>query len=152
MGYDFRTPYRIAAIEYVKKGTKTQSKNSEIKLLETITKYMDIQGYKTLFCQYDGRIIMYIPSIENQQVDLGKILKHIENTNPSYSYKMGISDESDDIAKVSEHMDECLISLRMSTDNKMIHFSELGIVGVLINSKNINGIKKIVKQELGPTI
>ena len=46
----------------------------------------------------------------------------------------------------------CLIALRMSTDKKMIHFSELGIVGVLINSKNINGIKKIVKQELGPII
>ena len=28
-----------------------------------------------------------------------------------------------------------LIALRMSTDKKMIHFSELGIVGVLINSK-----------------
>ena len=63
---------------------------------------------------------------------------------------MGISDESDDIANVSEYMDECLISLRMSTDNKIIRFSELGIVGVLINSKNINGIKKIAKHELGP--
>ena len=150
MGYDFRTPYRIAAIEYVKKGTKTESNDPNIKLLETITKYMDIQGYKTLFCPYEGRIILYIPSIENQQVDLVKVLKHIENTNPSYHYKMGISDESDDIANVSEYMDECLISLRMSTDNKIIRFSELGIVGVLINSKNINGIKKIAKHELGP--
>ena len=134
----------------LKKGRKPESNDPNIKLLETITKYMDIQGYKTLFCQYEGRIILYIPSIENQQVDLGKVLKHIENTNPSYHYKMGISDESDDIANVSEYMDECLISLRMSTDNKIIRFSELGIVGVLINSKNINGIKKIAKHELGP--
>ena len=43
-------------------------------LLETITKYMDIQGYKALLCLYEGRIIMYIPSIGNQQVDMGKSL------------------------------------------------------------------------------
>ncbi|WP_338472325.1 XylR N-terminal domain-containing protein [Niallia sp. XMNu-256] len=150
MGYDFRSPYRIAAIEYVKKGAKTQKKDFKLQLLETITKYMDIQGYKALFCTYEGRVIFYIPSVGSHTVDLGKILKHIESTNPSYSFKIGVSDESDDIGNISEYVDECLISLRMSTDKKMIHFSELGIVGVLINSKNINGIKRMVKQELGP--
>ncbi len=81
---------------------------------------------------------------------MGKILKHIENTNPSCDYKIGISDESDDIETVLEYIDESFIALRMSAEKKMIHFSDLGIVGVLINSKNINGIKKIAKQELGP--
>ena len=51
---------------------------------------------------------------------------------------------------VLEYIDESFIALRMSAEKKMIHFSDLGIVGVLINSKNINGIKKIAKQELGP--
>ena len=111
---------------------------------------MDLQGYKALFCPYEGRIIMYIPSEANSQVDLAKILKHIENTTPSYNYKMSISDESDDIADVPECLNECFIALRVSTDKKMIYFSDLGIVGVLINSKNINGIKKMVKQVLGP--
>ena len=67
---------------------------------------MDIQGYKALLCLYEGRIIMYIPSMANLQVDLGKILKHIETTTPSCDFKMGISDESDEIANVSEYMDE----------------------------------------------
>jgi hypothetical protein len=38
----------------------------------------------------------------------------------------------------------------MSTEKKIIHFKDLGIVGILINSKNVSGIKKIAKQELGP--
>ena len=35
-----------------------------------------------------------------------KILKHIETTTPSCDYKIGVSDESDDIAKALEYMDE----------------------------------------------
>ena len=150
MGFDFRSPYRIAAIEFAEKGEYTQNRGYGEQLLETITKYMDIQGYKALLCLYEGRIIMYIPSEANLKIDMRKILKHIETTTPSCDFKIGISDESDDIVSALECIDETLIALRMSTDQKMIHFSELGIVGVLINSKNINGIKKIAQHELGP--
>ena len=90
----------LLPLNLLKKVTKTQSNDSNgEQLLETITKYMDIQGYKALFCLYEGRIIMYIPSVGKSKVDMRKILKHIETTTPSCDYKMGISDESDDIAK-----------------------------------------------------
>ena len=150
MGFDFKAPYHIAAIDFSEKGSNQKNIEYAEQLLETIAKYLDIQGYKALIGLYEGRIIMYIPSSANLLADMRKILKHIENTNPSCYYKIGISDESDDIETVLEYIDESFIALRMSAEKKMIHFSDLGIVGVLINSKNINGIKKIAKQELGP--
>jgi DNA-binding PucR family transcriptional regulator len=79
-----------------------------------------------------------------------RILKHIETTHPYYKYKIGISDKSEDIEHVLDNLDESFITLRMSTEKKIIHFKDLGIVGILINSKNVSGIKKIAKQELGP--
>ena len=45
MGFDFRTPYRIAAIEYVKKGTKTQSNDPNI---TTVRNNHEIYGYPRL--------------------------------------------------------------------------------------------------------
>jgi sugar diacid utilization regulator len=144
MGFDFDAPFHIAAFDFTGKEAHSDQ------LLETIAKYLDIIGHKALIGLYDGRVIMYIPSNTNLLADMDKILKHIENTDPSRQYKVGISDECDNIEAVLEYVDEALIALRMSTERKMIFFAELGIVGVLINSKNINGIKKIAKQELGP--
>jgi DNA-binding PucR family transcriptional regulator len=93
---------------------------------------------------------MLIPETANIIVKMEKILKHIETTYPSYQYKIGISDMSEDIENLLDYLEESLIALRMSTGKKINGFKDLGIVGVLINSKNVSGIKKIAKQELGP--
>jgi sugar diacid utilization regulator len=142
MGFDLDAPFHIAAIDLTGKEVHSDQ------LLETIAKYLDILGYKALMGLYDGRVIMYIPN-KDLLDNMNKILKHIENTDSSCHCKIGISDECDDIEAVLEYVDESLIALRMTTDRKIIYFADLGIVGVLINSKNINGIKKIAKQELG---
>ncbi len=151
MGVDLETPFFIAAIDYKEKGTTVKdSKDDYDQILESMAKYLDIQGYKALIGQYEGKIIMLIPEVSNILPNVEKILKHIEITHSSYKYKIGISDKSEGIEHVLDCLDESLISLRMSTEKKIIHFKDLGIVGILINSKNVSGIKKIANQELGP--
>ncbi|MEH7177117.1 V4R domain-containing protein [Neobacillus vireti] len=151
MGVDLETPFFIAAIDYKGNGKSAKDSTDHYdQMLESIAKYLDIQGYKALIGQYEGKIIMLIPESSNILPNMEKILKHIETTHSSYNYKIGISDKSEEIENVLENLDESLISLRMSTEKKIIHFTDLGIVGILINSKNVSGIKKIAKQELGP--
>ncbi|MEH7083227.1 V4R domain-containing protein [Neobacillus drentensis] len=151
MGFDLEKPFYIAAIDYKEKGKTTQNSFDHYdQKLETIAKYLDIQGYKALIGQYEGQIIMLIP--ENAKIfpTIEKILRHLETTYPYCHFKFGISDKSEDIESVLDYLEESLIALRMSTDKKINGFKDLGIVGVLINSKNVSGIKKIAKQELDP--
>ena len=42
-----------------------------------------------------------------------------------------------------------MIALRLAIRKSIVSFDSLGIVGVLINSKNISGIQMIAKKELG---
>lgn len=150
MGFDLENPFYIAAIDYKEKGKTSQNSFDHYEqILETIAKYLDIQGYKALIGQYEGQIIMLVPETANISLNMEKILKHIEMTYPSYQYKIGISDKSEDIESLFDYLEESLIALRMSTEKKINGFKDLGIVGVLINSKNVSGIKKIAKQELG---
>lgn len=147
LGFNFSSPFYIAAIECV---DKSDAKNLDYidSIIETIVKYMDIQGYKALIGQYQERIIMLIPDAADIFQKMNKVLKHLQHTNSSFQYKIGISDITEDIAGVPENLEESFISLRMSTEKKIVFFKDLGIVGVLINSKNISGIRKIAKQEL----
>ncbi len=150
MGIDFAAPFNIAALDYKEKSTvQKNSVDSIEQIMETIVKFLDIQGMKALTGQYEGRIVMLFPATTNLVSNMEKILRHLENRNAHYLYKIGVSDESLDIENILESLEESLIALRLSTDKKVIDFKELGIVGVLISSKNISGIKKIAKQELG---
>lgn len=151
MGFDLENPFSIAAIDCKEKGKIAGSYiNKNDQILETIAKYLDIQGYKALIGQYEGKIIMLIPETSSILPNMGKILKHLETTHSLLQFKIGISDKSEEIENILENLEESLIALRMSTEKKIIYFKDLGIVGVLINSKNVSGIKKIAKQELGP--
>ncbi|WP_227937782.1 V4R domain-containing protein [Alkalihalobacillus deserti] len=151
MGFEFEDPFYIAAIDFSQneKAERTNSDDYD-QFLETIVKYLDIKGYKVLIGQYEGHIIMLLPETENTLSTFKKIFNHMETSFQNYQLRVGISDQAEEIESILEHLEEALIALRMSTGKKIINFKELGIVGVLINSKNISGIKKIAKQELGP--
>jgi DNA-binding PucR family transcriptional regulator len=69
---------------------------------------------------------------------------------PKGQFKFGISNLGEDITKAAQNYEEATISLRLTFGQNIVTFKSLGIVGVLINSKNISGIKMIAEQELGP--
>jgi DNA-binding PucR family transcriptional regulator len=68
---------------------------------------------------------------------------------PRGDFKIGISNKGDDIEHASKHYEEATIALRLTMRKNIVEFRSLGIVGVLINSKNMSGIKMIAKEELG---
>lgn len=151
MGFNLENPFYVVAIDYKEKGKATQNSFDHYdQMVETIAKYLDIQGYKALIGQYEGQIIMLTPDTANLVANMGKILKHMETTYPSNKYKIGISEKSEEIERLVDCLEESLMALRMSTEKRITEFKDLGIVGALINSKNVSGIKKIAKEELGP--
>jgi sugar diacid utilization regulator/predicted hydrocarbon binding protein len=151
MGINLEHPFYIAAVSFKEIGRTAKKPADHLEqILETIAKYLDILGDKALIGKYEGNMIMLIPEFPNSLSKIEKLLKHLETNYPAYQYKIGISVQSDELESVFDQLEESLIALRMSTDKKIIQFKDLGIVGVLINSKNVTGIKKIAKQELGP--
>lgn len=155
MNFDFNEPYYIAAIEFNEKmKIKSGELDYEKQFLETIAKYLDIQGCKALVGMYKDHIIMFIPtsSIVKEEISqiVGKLHKHMENTFSIYSFKIGLSNKSMEITWISDNVEKAIIALRMSNKNKITNFEDLGILGVLINSKNIEIIKEMANKQLGP--
>lgn len=155
MGIDFKAPYYVAVIDNKEKGLKEKEiqKDNE-QLLETIAKYLDIQGLKALIGKYANRIVMYIPEtiVEKNDVRnlINKIYGHIRDTYPLYKYKIGLSTISNEIEELKVTLERAIIALRMSNKRDVVTYSELGILGVLINSKNVESIKEMADKELGP--
>jgi sugar diacid utilization regulator len=75
---------------------------------------------------------------------------YINHKFPQGHFKLGISRLGEDIGQAYRCYEEAAIAIRLAVKKKIVPFKSLGIVGVLINSKNISGIKMIAEQELGP--
>ncbi len=77
------------------------------------------------------------------------LYRFLKKTFPRGEFKLGISNEGDDIQHAPTAYEEAMVALRLALRKNMVLFESLGIVGVLINSKNITGIQMIAKKELG---
>ncbi|WP_226037534.1 XylR N-terminal domain-containing protein [Aquibacillus saliphilus] len=156
MGLDFDDAYYIAAIEYKEKGLENQTESHSVGLIETISKHLDIQGSKALVGRYENHIAMLIPekSVDKQKVIqmIQKLYHHLEATYKSIEYKIGLSNQATNIAEASQYLEKALIALRVSNKRKITDYEELGILGVLINSKNTTVITEIAEKELGPLV
>ena len=80
---------------------------------------------------------------------IGELYQFLKKKFPNGEFKLGISNEGHDIKEVVTYFEEASIALRLTSQKNMISFDSLGIVGVLINSNNLKGIKMIAKKELG---
>jgi sugar diacid utilization regulator len=154
MGFDLDKPYCMAAVVYKRKEWTARSAGEiHSSLSETIAKFFSIQGDKVLIGQYEGQIIMLIPSqVSNMRKKINMLLSQIEGSYPDCQYKIGISHMSDNVEKIKELVEEALIAARTNIRKNVVEYAELGVLGVLVNSKNEVAIKKIAERELGPLL
>ena len=98
-------------------------------------------------------LILLMTKETDKNVTIYDVMKqfhdYLNQKYPRGNFKIGISNEGDDIENASKHYEEATIALRLTMRKKIVEFHSLGIVGVLINSKNMSGIKMIAKEELG---
>jgi len=121
-------------------------------ILESIFQYFNEEKQQILIGQREGKLIFLILK-NDKKFSINAVMKdfhdHVLQKFPRGEFKLGISNEGDDIQHASTYYEEAMIALRLAIRKSIVSFDSLGIVGVLINSKNISGIQMIAKKELG---
>ncbi|CAM3836538.1 hypothetical protein GCM10009865_48830 [Aeromicrobium ponti] len=154
-GLDLGKPYHIVVMDY----KKTKSSIEEDFLLqeqifETTFRYFNGNKPTTLAGHRDGKFVLLLTADVGNHPEIQRVIKEFHNClldkYPKGDFRFGISNVWDDIQHVSKCYEEAAIALRLTGRKEIVSFRSLGIVGVLINSNNISGIKMIAEQELGP--
>ncbi len=156
-GLDLRKSYHIIVMEYKKTKSSKLSIEEEFllqeKILETTFRFFNEKKHTILVGQREGNIILLMTKETTRNVTIYDVMKEfhedLKRKYPRGDFKIGISNEGDDIENASKYYEEATIALRLTMKKKIVEFHSLGIVGVLINSKNMSGIKMIAKEELG---
>lgn len=154
-GLDLSQPYYITVMEYQKANISMEEDFLlQEQILEMTFRYFNEKKYPILVGQREGHIILLMMKDVWQKSAVQSLIHDFDEfllkKYPVGDFKFGISNEGTDIAEALTHYEEAAIALRLTMKKKIVGFSSLGIVGVLINSKNMNGIKMIAKNELGP--
>ncbi|WP_260871753.1 XylR N-terminal domain-containing protein [Bacillus sp. X1(2014)] len=153
-GIDLGKPFYVAVMEYKKtQGSIEEEFLLQEQLFETTFRYFNGKKPIVLAGQHDGNIILLLTkqTIKNSTITdvMQEFHGYLMQKYPHGDFKFGISNVSDEIENAVTCYEEAVIALRLSVKKEIVPFRSLGIVGVLINSKNSTGIKMIAKQELG---
>jgi sugar diacid utilization regulator len=123
-------------------------------ILETTFRYFNEKKQNILVSQRDGNIILFITKDTVKKYTIYEVIRgfhsYLSQKWPKGDFLFGISNEGTDVEDASKSYEEATIALRLATSKKIVSFHSLGIVGVLINSRNIKGIKMVAEHELGP--
>lgn len=151
---DLSQPFHIIVLGYDKR--QVDNMNDEFllheQILETAHNYFQGQQRHILISQREGNLVCLI-SNENESgiVELShNFLSFLKKSFENCSFKIGISAKGKEIESASKHYDEALVAQRMAVTKKVVSFQDLGIVGVLINSSNVETIKSLASNMLGP--
>lgn len=152
-GVDLTKPFYITVMEYKK---TTSSIEEEFllhdKIFETTFRYFHEKKHNLLVGQRDGNMVLFMPvhfDVHIEQV-IKEYQRFITDKYPQVEFNFGISNLGEEIENALNCYEEAVVALRLTLNKGIVPFHSLGILGVLINTHNISGIKMIAKQELGP--
>ncbi|MDN7246237.1 XylR N-terminal domain-containing protein [Planococcus shenhongbingii] len=147
-------PYHITVVNY--ESPETSLEESFIfqeQLLETAFRYFHDNGQNILVGNHDGSLALLITEEKNERtsisVEIEKFHEFIKRKYPQAIFRFGISNTGRAIENAPNHWEEAKIALRFARKKEIVLFQSLGIIGVLINTQNTEGIKMIAHQELG---
>ncbi|MDP4103903.1 MAG: XylR N-terminal domain-containing protein [Bacillota bacterium] len=154
-GLDLGLPYYITVMEYKRPDSTIEEEFLfQEQIFETTFHYFNEKKYNVLVSQRDGKMILFITKDNFKHTTIINLIKDYREymvlKYPKSPFKFGISNLGEDITTASKNYEEAMIALRLTISKEIVPFKSLGIVGVLINSNNISGIRMIAEQELGP--
>ncbi|MEH7748673.1 XylR N-terminal domain-containing protein [Neobacillus drentensis] len=121
---------------------------------EAVSTFFRNKGINVLIGQQaDSLVLLIMEKQLNQQNIENTLLSLVSNLKKeikSSLFLAGISSQNSKIVDAGVAIEEARSAVRLSSRDKPItSFSELGILGVLINDKNENAIRKLVRDTLG---
>lgn len=146
---DFSQPYRLIAVDYDnEKETLEEEFNFQERLLDLTYQYYRSRGQQVLTGYKDDKLIIMLfgPDQMDALLDdytsyIGQYLKHMD-------FHMGIGSIRQDIENAVKGYEEARIALRLAIRKDRLYYDELGVVGVLINSNNVESIQMLAQDQL----
>lgn len=152
LGIDLNEPFYIGTLKVTSNQLNPGTTDYFNKIIQSITRYLEMQSYKILITQYENQIIILFPKVEALQFKMENILKLLRNEFRYFKFQIGLSGENSDIDTINESLEESQIALRLNTEDEIVYFENLSIIGTLINSKNMMTIRRIAYKELNPIL
>ena len=152
MGIDLKEQYYIASLQFSSDHRDTSNIEFHEQVIQSITRYLDMQSYQILITQFESQIVMLLPKINELNFKLENILSHLNNQFRLVNFRIGISNESDSIDNITESLEESQIVLRINNQDPIVFFENANIIGTLINSKNMSTIRRKAQKELQPIL
>jgi PucR family transcriptional regulator, purine catabolism regulatory protein len=153
---DLSDHYHIAALAYKFLNTCDEKEFTlHKKIFEIVSAYFrEEENLNVLIGQRPDTLILLITEKQVRQQNLEKTIralvsflkKQIKNA----LFLAGISSQNSNILEAGVAMEEACSAVRLSSNDKPITlFSDLGILGILINDQNELAIKKMIRDHLG---
>lgn len=154
-GLDLNEPYYIAVIDT--KDNMMEAKQHFLwqeQLLDTTYTWFYQKKLSVMAGLKNGKLILFLPksafSDQPPEKPLRTFCHYLEKTFPNRMFRCGLSTEGCGIMKAFKYYEEALLTTKLSNRAGVSTFQSLGIVGVLVSSKNKNGIERIAEHELAP--
>ncbi|QCR32142.1 XylR N-terminal domain-containing protein [Lysinibacillus sp. SGAir0095] len=152
MGIDLKEPFYIASLQFSSDQRDTNNIDFHDQVIQSITRYLDMQSYQILITQFENQIVMLLPKVNDLNFKLENILRHLINQFRQVNFRIGISNESELIDSIAENLEESQIVLRINNQDSIVFFEDANIIGTLINSKNMSTIRRKAQKELQPIL
>ena len=152
---DLRLPFYICIVKYIN-NSSSENINMEIQeeVLRNVAEFFEKKNDNILKGIVHNNIVLLIPNeclIKYNIRDLMKKLSNwLSNQFSQYAFKIGISQEGNNIQFAKRHYDEALMAVRVANETGVNFFDTLGTVGVLLSSGFANNIHLIAKEQLEP--
>ncbi|WP_017549741.1 V4R domain-containing protein [Salinicoccus carnicancri] len=146
---DFTLPYRLVVINYENDFTTLEEEfGFQEKLLDLSHQYYRSKGQQALTGFNDDKIIMMIFEPDHIDNILDGYVEYIHKYMGNIRFQMGLGGYEENIDNVAKGYEEARIALRLAIRKSRVSYDELGVVGLLINSNNIESIQILAKEEL----
>lgn len=152
MGLDLKEPFYMATLEVTSNQRDTTNIEFHDEVIQSITRYLELQSYQILITQYENQIVMLLPKVNDLFNKLENILNHLKNRFLYTNFRIGLSNEGDSIDNLTERLEESQIVLRINNLDSIALFENANIIGTLINSKNMSTIRHKAQKELQPIL
>ncbi|WP_087972235.1 helix-turn-helix domain-containing protein [Oceanobacillus rekensis] len=156
-GVDLTNPYYIMVMDYQLNHHSIEEEfQLDEQIYETTTYYFKERNQHILAGHHEGKLTVYISIDQLKEHQAAKLFtdfyQYLQRKYKKNEFALGISNIADDIKQITKYVEEATIALGLSADSGLTFFNNLGILGVLISSKNKQAIKLLAEKELGPLL
>jgi sugar diacid utilization regulator/predicted hydrocarbon binding protein len=149
IGLDLNQPFYLVIMDYKNEQDSLEEEFTfQEMILESTFRFFHNKNIQVLAGNWKGQVTLLLHYSSDIQHLIHRFRKYMKDMHKEHHLKFGVSNAAEHIGYATKCYEEAKIALRLAIRKEIVLFKSLGIIGVLINSNNITGIKMIAKEEL----